>query len=372
MTVSTNDDAHRKYVNSLIREIEIVAANRPSNAPPLSTAYLGGGTPSLLATNEIARVLDAVHTNFSIANDAEVTAEMDPATFDLERARGYRSVGVNRVSVGAQSTNDDALQLCGRIHRRQDVFTALTHLKEAKFTNISVDLISGLPNVSLPVFLHSLTELMEIDVVQHVSIYDLTLEPGTAFGRRYRAGVSPLPREEESITCLSNAARKLRGAGFERYEVSNYARPGFRSRHNVAYWNGLPFYGFGVGATSFVGGIRYARPQTIPAYTRFVRDGASIPQTASDENEILEDYVINRFRLLQDGVPLSALSDMHARRLVASARNAGFLNDGLLHLEGDKLSMTDEGAMIENTILGTLLQDTLWCDSPLNPPVTTG
>ena len=363
VTVSNREETHRKYVDSVIRELEIVAKNRSPNAPPLSTVYLGGGTPSLLTATEIARVIDSVYANFSVANDAEITTEMDPATFDFNRARDYRSAGVNRVSVGVQSTDNDALALCGRIHRRHDIFTALSHLENAKFSNISIDLISGLPNVPINTFLRSLAEMIQIDVVQHVSIYDLTLEPGTAFGRRYRAGTSPLPREEESVACLSAAAQKLRNAEFDRYEISNYARSGFRSRHNIAYWKGSSFYGLGVGATSFVDGIRFARPKTIPEYARFIRDGANIPQTVRNENEILEDFLINRFRLLMDGVPLSSLPDALAKRLVLSAQNAGFLKDGLMLFEGNKLRMTDDGAMIENAILGTLLQDTLWSDS---------
>lgn len=376
VTVSQNEDTHERYLDTLLREIRAHGARRAATAPPLQTVYLGGGTPSVLSGEQISRVLTTTRDALGVADDAEVTAEMDPATFDDAKASAFLEAGVNRVSVGVQSTHDAVLATCGRVHRRVDVFNALDALRRAGVDNVSVDLMTGLPGLTVPMLDETLADLLPYSV-QHVSVYDLQLEPGTAFGRRYRAGVAPLPPERDSVRMLRAASDALGRAGFERYEVSNYARDGCRSRHNMAYWRAQPFYAFGVGATSLSDGVRFARPKVMTAYRKYVEQleensgDTSVLYPGTDvcsDKELLEDYLINRFRLLVEGVPLGEVADLFSTavvdRLLESVSRAGFLNDGLVEVMGDGedrcVRLTEKGAMIEISVLATVLQDVVW------------
>lgn len=379
VTVSQKRSTHDRYLDNLEREIRAHVLRRNAQQivpPPLHTIYLGGGTPSLLDGEHISRVLRAVDA-LGVAPNAEVTAEMDPATFDLVKAISFRKAGVNRVSLGAQTTHDDVLASCGRVHRRADVFHALGVLREARFDNISVDLMSGLPGLSVAMFQQSLMELLDCGV-QHFSVYDLQLEPGTAFGKRYRSGVAPLPREDDAVRMLEITSEMLKCAGYERYEVSNYALPGFRSRHNMVYWTARPFYAFGVGATSLSDGFRFARPKIMSSFEEYVdtlqlnntNDAIVYPDAnLCSYQEVLEDYLINRFRLLVDGVPLNELTDLFgapiADRLLDSVTAACFVRSGLIQVSecsrhGRHVRLTEKGAIIENSVLATILQDLVW------------
>lgn len=411
--------SHEEYVNLLCREIRSVANRFGVNrrvASPLSTVYLGGGTPSLLHPTLLQRVVTAIRENFGLQTDAEVTCEMDPATFTLQSAEAFREIGVNRASVGAQSFNDEELASCGRIHRSADIEKAVQVLRSAGFNNLSLDLISGLPGQSLSSWHQSLDSLISLNP-EHVSAYDLTLEEGTDFGKRYTAGVSPLPCESSAAQMMTVTSDVLRTAGYEHYEVSNYARRSgrrfqntgegsapqeiispFRSKHNMAYWRNEPFYGFGLGSTSVLDGFRFARPRKMSQYRRYVENlSAGVTELAEDEEtkymkwndrmrllyphveplterERLEDFLINSFRLLVDGVKVDELEAMFgatARKRFISAveNNRHLVDDGFLEVdEGEAnarrdfraVRLTEEGALVENAVLSTLMQAAVW------------
>jgi putative oxygen-independent coproporphyrinogen III oxidase len=241
--------------------------------PPLATVYVGGGTPSLLTPGQIADLLQRLTQRFGLQDGAEITLEMDPASFDQQHLEAVLDAGVTRVSLGGQSFDDAVLASLGRRHRRADLQAACTWLQRAllqgRLTSWSLDLIRNLPGQTEAQWQQQL-ELALAAGVPHLSVYDLSVEPGTVFAWRQQRGELELPDDGEAVERIRQTGERLRQAGFCRYEVSNYARPGHASRHNRVYWSGAGWWGFGLGATSAPWGRRLARPRTREAYARWL------------------------------------------------------------------------------------------------------
>jgi len=256
----------------VIREILATTslATPSKEANTLQTVYFGGGTPSLLPAHCIARIIEALSSSLGgLSRDVEVTLEMDPGTFDSTKLRDMRQAGVNRISLGVQSFDDTMLKECGRAHTSSDVLNALAIARDVGVDNISIDLISSLPHMTVDLWANTLDKAVGSGC-SHISVYDLQVEDKTAFGRWYTPGSFPLPTDEESALMFKMAVDRLTLAGFEHYEVSNYAKKGRRSRHNQFYWKCAPTWGFGLGAASFTGGYRYTRPSSLADYQSFV------------------------------------------------------------------------------------------------------
>ncbi|NJP10854.1 MAG: coproporphyrinogen III oxidase [Leptolyngbyaceae cyanobacterium RU_5_1] len=253
------------YVEVLCQEIR----QTRSEDSWLETVFFGGGTPSLLSAEQLSRILDMLNQQFGISAQAEISMEVDPGTFDPAQIAGYRSAGVNRVSLGVQAFQPELLRVCGRSHTIEDIYMAVELIRQAGFTNINLDLISGLPHQTLEQWEASLQTAIAL-VPTHLSCYDLTIEPITAFGRQYKPGIQPLPTDETTADMYRTAQQTLTAAGYKHYEISNYAKPGYQCRHNRVYWENRPFYGFGMGATSYLGGDRVARPRKTWEYYEWV------------------------------------------------------------------------------------------------------
>jgi len=262
----SNSGTISHYVDVLIQEIR----QSEGWGVPLETIFFGGGTPSLLSIVQLGRILDVLAQTFGIATDAEISMEIDPATFDLAQVKGYGAAGVNRVSVGVQAFQPHLLQSAGRSHTVADILEAVALIREAGFTNISLDLISGLPHQTLADWEASLAQAIALSPT-HLSCYDLIVEAGTPFSRQYKPGIKPLPSDELAAEMYRIAQRILTANGFDHYEISNYAKPSYQCRHNRGYWKNLPFYGFGMGATSYLNGDRVARPRKTWEYYEWVK-----------------------------------------------------------------------------------------------------
>jgi putative oxygen-independent coproporphyrinogen III oxidase len=263
----SNSGTITQYVEVLCQEIRLTQ----NWGQPLQTIFLGGGTPSLLTVAQLATILETLDHHFGIVQEAEISIEIDPGTFDLAQVQGYRSAGVNRFSLGVQAFQSDLLALCGRTHTVEDVYTAVTILRQAEIENFSLDLISGLPQLSIAQWQDSLTQAIGLGP-KHLSIYDLTIEPMTPFGKHYQPGATPLPSDATTADMYRLAQQTLTAAGYSHYEISNYAQPGYQCRHNRTYWENRPFYGFGMGATSYVQGDRVGRPRKTQAYYTWVTE----------------------------------------------------------------------------------------------------
>jgi putative oxygen-independent coproporphyrinogen III oxidase len=258
------------YIDRLATEI----ATHINYDRPLETIFFGGGTPSLLTIAQLGQILDLLAAKFGIAKDAEISMEIDPGTFDLAQIQGYLQAGVNRVSIGVQAFQDDILQLCGRSHTVGDIYTAVDLIHQGGVTNWSLDLISGLPQQSIDRWVASLESAIALNP-DHISCYDLIVEAQTPFAKQYQPGDKPLPSDETTAQMYRTAQQILSGAGYEHYEISNYAKPGYQCRHNLTYWQNRPYYAFGMGAASNLENYRFTRPRKTQEYYQWIADGCN-------------------------------------------------------------------------------------------------
>ncbi len=238
----------------------------------VDTVYFGGGTPSLLTPAQVARVLDAVRRRFDVDARAEVTLEMNPGTVTPERLRALRAAGVNRASFGAQTFDDRELKRLGRTHTADDTRRTFRDLRAAGFDNISFDLIAGLPRQTLAGWERNLEEALALRP-EHLSLYLLEVHEGTPLGEQIRQGRWPLPDPDLAAEMYRLLVERARAAGYEQYEISNFCLPGLESRHNLKYWTGAPFYGFGNSAHSFDGRrTRWSNERDARAYVKLVEE----------------------------------------------------------------------------------------------------
>ncbi len=304
-----------QYIDALCNEIRLTE----NLGQPLKTVFLGGGTPSLLSVDQLSRILDTLNRQFGIASDAEISMEIDPGTFDLAQIQGYRSSGINRISLGVQAFQSELLIACGRTHRVEDVYSSIDLIHQADISNFSLDLISGLPKQTFAQWQDSLDKAIALSP-NHISVYDLTIEPMTPFGKQYQPGATPLPTDEATATMYRMAQSTLTSAGYEHYEVSNYARSGFQCRHNRVYWKNQAFYGFGMGATSYIGGDRVARPRKTREYYEWVEEKMTNEGEQMnhhpDSSDIFLDTLMMGLRLAE-GLSLAQLVQQFGQEKVA-------------------------------------------------------
>jgi putative oxygen-independent coproporphyrinogen III oxidase len=301
-----------QYVEVLSQEIKTT----PAPIRSLQTVFFGGGTPSLLSVEQLGRILDTLNQHFGISADAEISMEMDPGTFSMEQLKGYQDAGVNRVSLGVQAFQDELLSVCGRSHNAIDIFAAIALLRQVEIPDISLDLISGLPHQTLEQWQESLEIAVNL-APTHISSYDLIVEPVTPFGRQYAPGAKPLPTDDTAAKMYELAQEILTSAGYEHYEISNYALPGHQCRHNRVYWENRPYYGFGMGAASYVQGCRFTRPRTRREYYAWVQQlieaGGVVDCPETPEAEILLETLMLGLRLAE-GLSLSALTQQFGEK----------------------------------------------------------
>jgi putative oxygen-independent coproporphyrinogen III oxidase len=359
-----------EYIGILCQEIR---ATVPMGQP-LQTVFFGGGTPSLLTVGQLAQVLTTLEQRFGIETNAEISMEIDPDTFDRERLEGYHAAGVNRVSLGVQAFQTELLQACGRTHTRDDVESAIELIHQVGFTNFSLDLISGLPHQTLDHWQESLAVAIAL-APTHLSVYDLTVEPGTAFDRWYEAGSQPLPTDAMTAQMYRLAQQTLTQAGFEHYEVSNYAKPGYQCRHNRIYWENLPYYGFGMGAASYLHRQRFTRPRKRQAYYEWVQQFAQTGQIdcpITPDTEVLLDTLMVGLRLAE-GLSLRQLMEQFGQETIVQvlkclqpyqqkgwvlmAPNFQFSPAFANHASDDRIRLSDpEGFLFSNVVLTALFQ----------------
>ncbi|MEY3463638.1 MAG: hypothetical protein RLZZ468_1416 [Cyanobacteriota bacterium] len=353
------------YLALLQREI----ASAPPG-PPLSTVYLGGGTPSLLLPGQVGGLLEALAGRYGLAPGAEVTLELDPASFDQSRLAAYLAAGVNRVSLGGQSFDDAVLAALGRRHRGADLVEAAGWLAQARhqgrLASWSLDLIQAVPAQTTALWREQLRQAVALGP-PHLSVYDLSIEPGTVLAWREQRGELELPDAELAADLMELTARVLGGSGYGHYEISNYALPGHASRHNRMYWSGAGWWGFGLGATAAPWGQRLARPRTREGYRQWLEQSALLPAPSSGPNpaEWLEDQWIVGLRRREGVRPLelltaAGLAPATAERALAdlASRLEGFCRSGVLLLEGCRWRLSDPaGLALSNAVLRECL---LW------------
>lgn len=342
-----------QYVEVLCQEIAIT----PAFGQPLKTIFFGGGTPSLLSIEQLQRIVTELQKHFGIASWAEISMEIDPGTFDLAHIAGYRNAGVNRVSLGVQAFQGELLQRAGRSHSVEDIFAAVELIHQVEIPVFSLDLISGLPHQSLDQWQYSLEKAVAI-APTHISIYDLTIEPGTAFGRYYKPGDTPLPTDEATVKMYEMGQQILTSAGYEHYEISNYAQPGHQCRHNRVYWENRPYYGFGMGAASYVEGKRFTRPRKTKEYYQWVQAGGVIDCDLIPPKEVLLETLMLGLRLAE-GLSLAALAEAFGEAKVEEICRylQLYFEKGWVEIVEGRLRLIDpQGFLFSNVVLAELFE----------------
>jgi oxygen-independent coproporphyrinogen-3 oxidase len=336
--------------------------------PSADTVYFGGGTPSLLDPAALATILDTLRATYSL-EAPEITLEADPETSTPEKANSWLAAGFNRISLGVQSFNDRELQATGRMHRRADIARATETLCAAGFDNISMDLIIGLPHQTRESWEQSVSELLDLRP-EHISIYMLEVDEGSHLGKESLAGgtrysAPAIPPDDTQAEFYDSACARLATAGYDHYEISNWALAGRRSRHNLKYWQREPYLGLGAGAHSFDGKTRWANVHDSAQYVAMIEQGISPREQiepVTSEQAFEEEFFLGLRQL--DGIDLAQIARRYAfsnangsserfatiRRQIDSLRT-----QRLLDLEGNRLRLSQKNLTITNSILAELL-----------------
>jgi oxygen-independent coproporphyrinogen III oxidase len=354
-------ESAENYVRALTAEISRwQEVESPSAA---DTIYFGGGTPSLLTPSQIERILKAVHGRFEIVEGAEVTMEMNPAAISNsdelsnQKLSDFRRLGINRASFGAQTFDDRELKQLGRTHTAADIPSTLERLRESGFENINFDLIAGLPGQTLAGWKRNLAEALNLRPV-HLSLYLLDVHEGTPLADQIHSGMRPKPDDDLAGEMYQLTLEKVDAAGYEHYEISNFCLPGFESRHNIKYWNGAPYYGFGCSAHSYDGGRRrWASERDVARYVQLIelKQTPIIERTDLNDEEARSESIFLGLRLMR-GLDLEDYRTRFGSDLLDryDADLSRLREAGLIEIDEGLMRLTRRGALLSNEVFAAL------------------
>jgi oxygen-independent coproporphyrinogen-3 oxidase len=360
------------YVRALVQEI---ASWHEIERPfEVDTIYFGGGTPSLLSSEQIARIFEALHARFQIVSGAEVTMEMNPASVSglqsqlsdpdqgadelpSQKLEDFRRLGINRASFGAQTFDDRELKQLGRTHDSRDITTTFHRLREFGFENINFDLIAGLPGQTLAGWQHNLEGALAL-LPDHLSLYLLDVHEGTPLADQIQRGMRPRPDDDLAAEMYEVMIEQVCAAGYEHYEISNFCRPGFESRHNTKYWTGAPYYSLGCSAHSYDGArLRWANERDPAKYVQLIegRQSPIVERTKLNEEDARSESIFLGLRLMRG----MNLNDYRAR--FGSDLRDQYESDldrlraaGLIEIDSELLKLTTRGALLSNEVFAAL------------------
>jgi oxygen-independent coproporphyrinogen-3 oxidase len=347
-----------RYVRALAKEVSTFDAARAGETNEVETIYFGGGTPSLLTPAQVQQILEAVRARFRVGADAEVTLEMNPGTVTPEVAAGFRAAGVNRASFGLQTFDDEQLRRLGRTHTSDDARRTLSVLRDANFTNVSFDLIAGLPEQSIEQWSRNMDEALALRP-EHLSLYLLEVHEGTPLADQLRRGFWQQPDPDTAAAMYELMLERTARAGYEHYEISNFCLAGRESRHNLKYWTAEPYFGFGCSAHSYDGrASRWSNERDTLRYTEMIeRAGSAIVETTSLTARDREAESLFLGLRLMRGVNLSKHRAQFGAdvRATHAADLARFRDAGLVELDDDTLRLTRAGALLSNEVFAAFV-----------------
>ena len=346
----------RMYAQRLMEDIGVMG--KRYGEIPVETIFIGGGTPSVPDSGLIVEIMEHVRHAFHVADGAEISMEANPGTVTREKLTDYRKAGINRLSFGLQSANDRELKLLGRIHTWAEFLESFMLARECGFANLNIDLMSALPGQTCESWKETLSRVTDLDP-EHISAYSLIIEEGTPFGERYGSeeGRKLLPDEDSEREMYHETKRFLKDCGYERYEISNYAKPGRECRHNIGYWTGVPYLGLGLGASSYLDGCRFTVNPDMKQYLE-EKPGMFADIEKLTKKDMEEEFFYVGLRMTA-GVSLSEFE----RRFGISAKEVypglmeTFVKEKAAHFEGDRFVLTDYGLDVSNYIMAQFLQD---------------
>ncbi|ORO92940.1 radical SAM family heme chaperone HemW [Streptococcus mitis] len=317
----------------------------------LRTLYIGGGTPTALSASQLEVLLKGLTKNLDLSALEELTIEANPGDLDADKIAVLKNSAVNRVSLGVQTFDDKMLKKIGRSHLEKDIYENIDRLKLAGFDNISIDLIYALPGQTMEQVKDNVAKAIGLDI-PHMSLYSLILENHTVFMNRMRRGKLPLPKEELEAEMFEYIIAELEKSGFEHYEISNFSKPGFESRHNLMYWDNAEYYGIGAGASGYVNGVRYKNHGPIRHYLSAVKEGnARITEEHLSQKEQMEEEMFLGLRK-KSGVSMARFEKKFGRSFdgLYGEIVRDLVQQGLMQIEGDRVRMTKRGLFLGDTV----------------------
>lgn len=353
-SLAGRDDRMDDYQKALLRHIAESAPLTRKSA--VNSVYIGGGTPSWYGERRLSELLRAVRKRFNLAKDTEITLEVNPDSADGKALRRLRRLGVNRVSMGMQSACDAELRAVHRPHTFRQVMDAVAAVREAKIRALNLDLIYGLPGQSMDSWRDTVEKALALGP-DHLSCYGLTLEPGTPLAQRVERG-ERLPDDDEQAERYLWTVERLARAGYEQYEISNFARAGFQSRHNLKYWMGLPYLGLGAAAHSDFGGCRFAFVRDVEQYIRGVLEGGEILAESQrvPTRERGSEYLMLRLRTTHGIEEWEYRRQFYMNFDPLAAKLAQYEQRGWAERTGRRWRLTPEGFLLSNRLIGELLE----------------
>lgn len=353
-------DLVSKYIKCLLQEIKEVGSdnrtdfeNGKDDLFSVKTIYIGGGTPSVIESQYIVQIIEEIKSNFELEENAEITIEVNPGTVTLEKLENYKKVGINRLSIGLQSTHEHLLKEIGRIHTYLDFLDTFRFAREAGFENINVDLMIGLPNQTLAEVQDSIEEIVSMEP-EHISIYSLILEEGTPLFKKVEEGLE-LPDEELEREMYWTVKQILEANGYNHYEISNFAKQGYESKHNSDCWNQKEYIGFGVAAHSYTNGIRYSNIENLEQYIKNYEEDKTeenlIFHEKQDMEAIQKEYMLLGLRKI-DGVSIQEFKIKFVANPIFLYHDKleKLVNEDLVEIDGDQIKLTNKGLDLANIV----------------------
>lgn len=363
LSMPADEVLRRHYVDCLIEEIKQKA--ELCSEYQVTSVFFGGGTPSILPGVQIWELMEALRDNFNICQDAEITVECNPGTLTRQKLIYYQMAGVNRLSIGLQSANNQELQRLGRIHTFEEFLDSFGQARAMGFTNINVDLMSALPGQSQADWIYTLNKVLAVRP-EHISAYSLIVEEGTPFYKKYgedelrrERGETPfyLPSEDTEREMYLSTQELLRNKGYVRYEISNYAFPGRECRHNIGYWKLTPYLGLGLGSSSYLEEVRFSNTNDLKAYL----SGENFSQEVGayvflDKRQRMEEFMFLGLRMTK-GICRSKFQKMFGVQLEAIYGKAldQLQRQGLLRQQEGRVALTETGISVSNYVLSEFL-----------------
>ncbi len=350
---STSLHSKNGMVEALLKEIDIT---RGKNRRIITSVYFGGGTPSVLLRKELRAIMDEVRKVFTFVPDAEFSFEVNPDDMTEMTVPFWKQQGFNRLSIGIQSFRDEDLEWMNRSHTAAQAMEGIALVRKAGFTNFSIDLIYGIPGLTDEAWIKNIEQALALEV-PHISAYALTVEPNTALGTMIEQGKKEPVDPEQQARQFIILMDMLENAGYEHYEISNFARPGFRSKHNSSYWQGIPYFGFGPGAHSYDGYTRYWNISNNARFIDSILSNNIIPFDKEDltEKQQLNEYIMTSLRTME-GISLNFMAEKWGIDIANQVKISSYIygSRGMVRIEDQHIVLTREGKLFADGIASDL------------------
>ena len=344
-----NQEESIPYVDALLKELRAYSSKKYT----VPTVFLGGGTPTILLPSQLKQILDTVQQSFNLTSDCEITIEANPATLKLQALQEIRAAGYNRISIGVQSFDEKELKLLERVHNEEEIHSTIQQARSAKFENLSMDLMFALPDQTIEKWRSHLKQTIDKNP-DHISTYNLTIEPSTAFFKLHKRGKLCLPHEDIQLEMYKTTIQTLENAGYQQYEISNFSKPGMESRHNINYWNNGEYLGMGAGASSYLNGERFKNTNLPSNYIREIeaKENAIETRERLEPIQAMGETLMLGLRLLK-GISIDVFEN---RFQVSFEKVYGkvlepLLNQELITFNQNRIALSKKGLFLADSVI---------------------